>query len=249
LAEPSDRFREFLASARRQLPSLHLVLSRMEQIEELGRHASPAGQPQPLAFLGSTLWIGCWDTTSLYAIDSQTWNVLEHVPAPGRPYGLAAVNGELRVVVSIGEDDDRFFYRFVPGEGFDAASKLACPNSNGSHLTYEGETLYLVQATNKRILALGADLSVQREIALPARIAGIGHREGAFFAISADDEFDNLILATLDISGSTAVFEDIAVMPVESRALAFDGTSWWTNLRESNAILSFNAPAVAAGLP
>lgn len=221
----------------------------MEQIEELGRHASPAGQPQPLAFLGSTLWIGCWDTTSLYAIDSQTWNVLEHVPAPGRPYGLAAVNGELRVVVSIGEDDDRFFYRFVPGEGFDAASKLACPNSNGSHLTYEGETLYLVQATNKRILALGADLSVQREIALPARIAGIGHREGAFFAISADDEFDNLSLATLDISGSTAVFEDIAVMPVESRALAFDGTSWWTNLRESNAILSFNAPAVAAGLP
>jgi hypothetical protein len=218
----------------------------MEQIEELGRHGSPAAQPQPLAFVGSTLWIGCWDTASLYAIDPQTWNVLEHVPAPGRPYGLAAVNGELRVVVSIGEDDDRFFYRFVPGQGFDAASKSACPDFNGSHLTYEGETLYLVQATNRRILALGADLSVQREIALPTRVAGIGHRAGEFFAITADAEFDNLNFATLDISGAAAAFGEIATMPVESRALAFDGRAWWTNLREANAILSFNSPAVTA---
>jgi hypothetical protein len=215
----------------------------MEQIEELGRHASPAAQPQPLAFVGSTLWIGCWGTSSLYAIDSQTWNVLEHVPAPGRPYGLANVNGELRVVVSIGEDDDRFFYRFVPGHGFDAASKSACPDFTGSHLTYEGGTLYLVQATNKRILALATDLSVRREIALPTRIAGIGHRAGEFFAITADADFDNLKLATLDISGSEAAFEELAVMPEESRALASDGTAWWTNLREANAILSFHAPA------
>jgi hypothetical protein len=218
----------------------------MEQIEELGRHAAPAAQPQPLAFLGDTLWIGCWGTSSLYAVDPRTWTVLDRVEAPGRPYGLAALDGELRAVVSIGEDDDRFFYRFVPGSGFDAASKRPCPEFTGSHLVADGSTLYLVQATNRRILELDGDLTTKREIALPTRIAGLAPRDGAFLAITADAEFDNLTLATLDLSRDIAEVEEFAVMPPEARGLAFDGSAWWTNLREENLTLSFVPPAVPA---
>ena len=69
--------------------------------------------------------------------------VVEEVAAPGKPYGLTVVGNELRVVVSIGEDDDRYLYRFVPGQGFDAESKTACPDFTGSHLASDGTTLYL----------------------------------------------------------------------------------------------------------
>ena len=99
----------------------------MQSVRELERQPSPAPRPQPLAFYGKTLWMGSWDTNHLYAIDPHTWRVLEEVAAPGKPYGLAALGAELRVVVSIGEEDDRYLYRFVPGQGFDPESKTACP--------------------------------------------------------------------------------------------------------------------------
>jgi sugar lactone lactonase YvrE len=198
-----------------------------------------------LALLGETLWIGSWDTDHLYAIDRQTWTVTDEVAAPGKPYGLAVIGDALRVVVSIGEDDDRYLFRFVPGRGFDAGSKTACPEMNGSHLAAKGNQLYLCQATNKRIVALDDAGSIAREIALPTRCAGMGFGPDAFYIISADDEFDHLQLATLDLGLAKPDAVPVAEMPVEARSLAFDGANWWTCHREAGEIVSFALVAQA----
>jgi len=211
----------------------------MQSVKELARHRSPGSRPAPLTIHGKTLWTGSWDTDHLYAIDPKTWQVLEEAAAPGKPYGLAAVGDELRVVVSIGEEDDRYFYRFVPGQGFDPESKIACPDFTGSHLAYDGTTLYLGQMGNRRILALGADGSILREIALPTRCGGMGFRAGTFYIISADKEFENLQLATLDLQVSNPALAPVAAIPFDARSLAFDGNAWWTNHREASEIVSF----------
>jgi len=80
----------------------------MHDVKELERHDSPGGRPQPLAFHAGALWVGCWDTSRLYELDPATWSVIDEVPAPGRPYGMASFGGALHVVVSIGEEDDRY---------------------------------------------------------------------------------------------------------------------------------------------
>jgi outer membrane protein assembly factor BamB len=211
----------------------------MHSAKELRRQGSPAGRPQPLAFAGGTLWVGCWDTSHLYAIDPATWRVTAEVAAPGMPYGIASLGGVLRVVVSIGAEDDRFLYRFVPGQGFDAASKTACPELTGSHLASDGSTLYLLQMANRCILALDSDGSVLRQIALSTRCAGIGFAAGAFHMIAADEEFENLELATLDVSQENPNAVPVAALPPEARGLTFDGTAWWTSHREANEIVSF----------
>ena len=211
----------------------------MNEITLLSRHPSPAGRPQPLAFLDGTLWMGSWDTDMIYAIDPNSWNVNEAIGAPGKPYGMAVHGDELRVVVSIGDDDDRFLFRFVPGQGFDAESKMPCPEFTGSHLTSAGGTLYMTQMGFQRIVALDAAGEVQRQIALPTRCGGIGAHDGTFYMISADEEFENLQLATLDVAQSAPEAVPVADVPLDLRALTFDGTRWWSSHREASEIVSF----------
>jgi hypothetical protein len=210
----------------------------MQNVKERERHTSPGPRPQPLAFHGKTLWVGCWDSSHLYAIDTATWSITDEVAAPGKPFGMTAFDGDLRVVLA-DEGDDRYFYRFTPGRGFDMESKAACPDLTGSHVASNGSTLYLLQMGNRRILALDASGSVTREIALPTRCAGIGFGANAFYMISADEEFEQLHLATLDLQASGTDIVPVASMPPEARALAFDGTAWWTSHREENEIVSF----------
>jgi hypothetical protein len=213
----------------------------MQDVKERSRQAAPAGRPQPLALVGETLWVGSWDTDRLYAIDLRTWLVVDEVPAPGRPYGLALIGNELRVVVSIGDDDDRYLYRFIPGRGFDPDSKLPCPDFTGSHLAADGTTLYLCQATNRRIVELDDMANVVRESALPTRCVGMGFGPSGFYIISADEEFEHLQLATLDLRSTNPGIAPVAGIPFDARSLAFDGKNWWTSHREANEIVSFSA--------
>ena len=220
---------------------MHLaaVLDGMPTYKERSRHAAPAGRIQPMALLGTTLWAGSWETDKLYAIDAATWSVTAEITAPGRPYGLTAMGGELRVVISVGEEDDRYLYRFVPGEGFVHGSSTPCPELNGSHLASDGTTLYLCQATNRRIVELDAAGRIAREIALPTRCAGMGFGPDGFRFISADEDFDHLHFATLDLAQAAPQAGVVAEMPAEARSLVFDGTNWWTSLREEGTIVSF----------
>jgi hypothetical protein len=211
----------------------------MQTTEKLARRPSPATRPQPLTYLNDALWMGSWDTDRIYAIDPRTWNVSREIEAPGKPYGIVAVGNELRVVVAH-DDDDRYLYRLEPDSGFDLNSKTACPDLTGSYLAAAGSTIYLGQMTLRRIVALKPDATVERVIALPTRCAGLGFGPGGrFFMISGDDELEHLQFGTLDISQSDPQFESIRPLPDEARSLAFDGSVWWTCLRDANEIASF----------
>jgi outer membrane protein assembly factor BamB len=127
----------------------------MQDIKEQQRWQSPGSRPQPLTFDGTSLWTGSWDTDTIYQIDPRNGTVLQEIAAPGKPYGLAFLNKELRAVVSIGDDDDRYFYRLAPESGFDLGSKTACPDYTGSHLASDGALLQMeVSKARFRCLAV-----------------------------------------------------------------------------------------------
>jgi hypothetical protein len=182
-----------------------------------------------------------WDTSRIYAIDPQSWEVRHEIESPGKPFGITGFGDELRVVVSHGENDDRYLYRLLPDRGFDLGSKTPCPDLTGSFLAADGSIIYLGQMTFRRILVLTADATVEREIALPTRCGGLGFGPGGrFYMISGDAELEHLQFGALDISSDAPPFEGIRPLPDEARSLAYDGGRWWTCLRDLDEIASFS---------
>ena len=213
----------------------------MQSDTKLHRRPGPATRPFSLLFVDGTLWTGSWDTERLYAMDPNSWTVLAQYQAPGKPFGIANLGGEFRVVISDGgEADDRYFYRFVPGQGFDLASKTPCPDMTGSYLALDGTSLYLGQMTERRILELDTDGTIKRTIALPTRCAGFAvGADRRFYMTSGDSELENLQFGTLNITAAEPQFTAIAPLPDGARSLAFDGSRWWTCLRDEGEIASF----------
>lgn len=212
----------------------------MQDVKEIVRRKSPALRPQPLAFQAGKLWMGSWETDRLYAIDPQTWSVTAEVAAPGKPYGIAAYDGDLWVVVAIGDDDDRYLVRFSPGTGFDEDSRVACPDFTGSHLAADATGLYLCQQGKAQILSIDTGGNVGRTIPLPTRCAGLGFGpDGASFIIAGDEELENLRFAAFDLSAEAPQAQALAAIPFDARSLACDGTNWWTSHREAGEIVSF----------
>jgi hypothetical protein len=212
----------------------------MQTAQELDRRPSPATRPHPLAYLGGRLWMGSWDTERIYSIDPLAWKVCDEFEAPGKPYGLSAFGDQLLVVVAHGEEDDRYLYRLAPDDGFDLSSKKACPDLTGSYLATAGESIYLGQMTFRRILLLKPDGTVERAMPLPTRCAGFGFGPGGrLHMISGDDELEHLRFGTLDVSTSEPQFEAVRSLPDEARSLVYDGSRWWTCLRDTDEIASF----------
>jgi DNA-binding beta-propeller fold protein YncE len=211
------------------------------QIHELQRRPAPAGRCQPLALYEGLLWTGSWETKHIYGIDPKSWNVVEDVPAPGTPYGIAPLAGTLHIVVSDdGEEDDRYIYRFVPRQGFVEASKTPCPQMTGSHLTSDGKRLYLMQAHERRIAALDDAYGIAQTYALTTRSGGFGFGpDGKLYFIAADAEFDNLTFGTLALNSPETAFTAIAPIDAEFRSLVHDGSAWLTSNREAGEIVSF----------
>jgi hypothetical protein len=214
----------------------------MNDIQELHRLASPAPKPQSLAWDGATLWMGSRETKRIYALDPQTWTVGAEVAAPGTPYGMTAVGEELRVLCSEGADDSRIVRRFVPGVGFDATWALACPDDAGSQLGWDGQRLHVSQWYPKKVLALAVDGGVERVIHVPHGICGQVFVEGVLYLVTTDaEETNEYWLTRVDglSAGGAPVITDVARVPFQARALAWDGAKFWTNHREQNQIVAF----------
>lgn len=209
--------------------------------EEL-RLMSPAPLPLGLACDGATLWMASRETHRVYEIDTATWTVKSETQAPGGPFGMTMVGDEIRVVVGIGEKDhDRYIYRFIPGHGF-KNDRLECPDLTGAHVAFDGDTLFLSQASYRKILALDAQGAILREIPLDRTPLGMTISDGCFYLITGDDEFENLELWRLDARNGAPKVDVLASIPFDARGLAFDGTRFWTSHRDNNEIVAFTAP-------
>ena len=215
----------------------------MKTIRELQRRASPAPKPQSLAWDGATLWMGSRETKVIHALNPATWTVGWQTAAPGTPWGLAAVGTELRVICGETSEDHRIIRRCVPGQGFDPAFGIACPDDSGAQLGWDGRSLTVSQWYPKKLLTLGADGTVTRVIRVPHGICGQVVVGGCFYLVTTDaEETTDYWLTRVDPRGTEPKIEDIAHIPFAARALAFDGEDFWTNHREQDQIVSFARP-------
>ncbi len=215
----------------------------MNDIRELQRLASPAPKPQSLAWDGSTLWMGSRETKVIHAVNPVTWTVGWQTVAPGTPYGMTAMNGELRVLCSETADDHRIIRRCIPGQGFDAKFGIPCPDDTGSQLSFDGHSLIVSQWYPKKLIALGADGKAGRTISVPHGICGQVFVGGLIYLVTTDaEESTDYWLTRVDPRPAVPKIDDLVRIPFAARALAFDGTRFWTNHREQNQIVSFARP-------
>ncbi|MDQ6944113.1 MAG: hypothetical protein M3169_16565, partial [Candidatus Eremiobacteraeota bacterium] len=175
----------------------------MTEIIETVRLPAPGPEPLGLAFDGTALWIASREAHRLYEMEPATWTVRVEARTPGAPFGIAVVGDELRVVIGYGDDDDdRYIHRFVPGHGFKSRC-IQCPELSGVHLAFDGDTLFLSQAHNRKILALDGDGLVLREMRLDRVPLGMTIIDGAFYLITGAKNFKNLELTMVDARGET----------------------------------------------
>ena len=215
----------------------------MKDISEQLRLPSPAPKPLGLAFDGGTLWMASRETHRLYAIDAASWTVRDEAQAPGGPFGMTMVGDELRVVIGLGENDhDRYIYRFIPGHGF-KTERIACPDLTGAHLAFDGDVLFLSQASYRKILALDAQGNPTREIPLERVPLGMTIVDGRFYLLTSDAEFENMEFTVVDAHGETPRTETLASIPFDARGLTYDGSRFWTSHRDENQIVAFTVPS------
>lgn len=212
----------------------------MKQITEVLRRPSPVTRPQALAFDGKHLWIGSIDTSRIYALDPETFQVAEFATAPGKPWGMAAMGKELRVLCGEGPEDTRMIRRYRPDKGFEDEG-IPCPEDSGSHLAYDGTNLHVSQWYNKLVLAIDKHGKVLKRWQAPRGICGFTIVDGAFYLMTtAAEETTDYYLTRLDPKTGEAT--DVAQVPFQARALAHDGEKFWTNHREQHEIVAFTVP-------
>ena len=206
-------------------------------INEVRRLPSPAPRPQPIALDGDTLWMGSWETQRLYAIDSHKWTVSDEAPMPGRGFGMTMVGDEMRIVVS-DDKDDRYLQRFIPGHGF-KNDRIALPELSGSHVAFDGDVIYVSQLGNKCIVSLDNSGKVLHTIPLERGACGMTIVDGCFYLITGDEELEDLRITKLDARGSAPIATDLASVPFDARALAYDGSRFWTCHRDNHEVVAF----------
>jgi hypothetical protein len=212
----------------------------VKPIRETKRLAAPAAEPQSLAWDGETLWVGCRVTREIFALDPATWKAKWKTKAPGIPYGMTVLEGELRVLCSENAADNRIIRRCIPYQGFDAAFALPCPDDTGSQLGSDGGLLYVSQWYPKKVIALGKDGKPDRVIQSPHGICGQVWVKGVLHLATTDaEETKEYWLTRIDTRTAAPKAEDLAQIPFAARALAHDGKQFWTNHRERNEIVSF----------
>jgi hypothetical protein len=215
-------------------------METLKTIREASRRPSPAPRPQGLAIDGGTLWMGSLETCRIYEIDLAQWRVRSESAAPGKPYGITVMGDELRVLLSEGEEDHRVIRRFIPGHGFKNEGAIACPDDTGSQLSYDGDRLYVSQWYNKRIISLDAQGNPGSVIETPHGVCGQVVVHGVFYVLGTDDEeTNNFFLTRIDARNGSARAEDVAAVNFQGRALAFDGSRFWSNHREKHEIVAF----------
>lgn len=218
------------------MPELPLIVERK-------RLVSPARTPQALTWDGKTLWMGSRDLRRVYRIEPEKWTVAEEKEAPGIPWAAVSLGDALWFTLGEGADDDRYLRRYVAGEGFSETERIACPDFTGSYLSYDGEHLYLSQWYEHRILKLNGKGTVLREIAIQAEISGHVFVGGLIYVLRGTEQGEgDWRIARLDPAQDRPRIEELARVPFQCRSLTFDGTSFWTNHREVDQIVSFTLP-------
>jgi hypothetical protein len=213
------------------------------EIVELLRLDAPSPRPQAIAFDGALLWLGSIETERLYAMRPNDWTVADEMTVPGKPWGMTVAGDELCVILGQTDEDHRSIFRAIPGHGVRTTSAIPCPDDTGSHLSYDGDALYVSQWYNRKLIAIDDRGTPGLVIDVPHQIVGQTIVNGHFYLITTEDESEALYwLTRVDARGEKPVCEDLAEIRFDARGLAFDGERFWTNHREKNQTVAFAKP-------
>jgi len=219
------------------------MTQELPPVTERQRLASPALTPQALAWHGGALWMGSRDLRHTYGIDVKNWAILEDNEAPGIPWAAVSTGKDLWFTIGEGPEDDRYLRRYLPGKGFSATERIACPEFTGSYISFDGEHLHLSQWYKYRILKLGPTGEILRIIDIGAEICGHTFVGNMIYVLRGTEQGnEDWRIARLDSRQEILQVEDLARVPFQCRSLAFDGNSFWTNHRAANQIVSFAMP-------
>lgn len=186
------------------------------------------------------------DRGTLHRIDVDSWKIVEELDPPGVVWAAVATNDGWSYTIGKGLNDDRYIYRYAVGDGF--TKLFACPDFEGSYLSFDGEHLYLSQWYKERILQLDAEGNTLREIAVGAEICGHTFVDGMIYVLrgkenkGVPDKAEEWRIARLDPAQKAPQVEDLATIPFQCRSLTFDGKQFWTNHRAANTIIAFALP-------
>jgi hypothetical protein len=228
------------------------------------RFPSPTVTPQALAWDGKQLWLSSRDLGLLYKIDIERSKIVDELDPPGIVWAAVATNGAMHVTVGKGLNDDRYIYRYNGNGRFEKL--FACPDLTGSYLSYDGESLYLSQWYQQRILKLDTDGKVVRRIDVGAEICGHAFANGAIYVLRGTenvprpqyaggpptpDRFrsgakqgeEQWWIARLDPRDEKPEVVDLSKVPFAARSLTFDGKYFWSNHRAANETVRFSLPS------
>ena len=212
------------------------------EINERRRLSSPAITPQALAWHSNTLWMGSRDLRRIYAIDVNTWTVVQETEAPGIPWAAVSMGEALRFTIGEDPEDNRYLRSYDPANGFNG-DRIACPEFTGSYLSFDGDHLYLSQWYKHRILKLDASGNILRVIDVGAEICGHAFIDGLIYVLRGKEQpNEEWRIARLDPGQVMPEVQDLARVPFACRSLTFDGANFWTNHRAANEIVAFAQP-------
>jgi hypothetical protein len=206
----------------------------------------PARNVVGLAWDGTALWAGDWETCTLFRLTADG-AIGAQFAAPGRMVGMTFVDGTLFAVIGDRETDDRSIHRFNQSSGTWDAGALRCPDDTGSQLSWDGERLWLSQRYNKRVLRLSLQGSIEHEIEVPAEVTGI-HWSGT--ALWTNLRFEKGASDITRFAHAGAAAERLERYPSSFVSLAFDGSGFWMSDLRGPTIIKASPPGLErAGTP
>ena len=155
-------------------------------IIEKQRLASPTVTPQALAWDGKQLWMSSRDLGFFYKLNADGSKIVDEFDPPGVVWAAVATNGAMHVTIGKGLNDDRYVYRYDRSSGF--SRRFACPDLTGSYLSYDGESLYLSQWYEQRILKLDGAGKIVGKIDIGAEICGHVFANGAIYVLRGTEK-------------------------------------------------------------
>ncbi len=206
---------------------------------ETARIVSPVAAPQAPVFVGDRLWLSSMDEPRIVALDPATFTIVDERVVPGTAWGLSHHAGRLVATCGIGPNDDRSLFR---GDDEPFTKIADCPDFTGSFLASDGANVLLGQWYNRRVLRLDVAGAVLRTYPMPRQVCGLVVDDGALYAMTVDDETtDDYTLVRVDLASGAAT--DLARVPFKARGLAKRGTTFLTNHRERDRLVTFTLPA------
>ena len=223
---------------------IQMTKSDLPTVHTRRRMRAPTVTPQALAWDGSHLLMSSRDLGTIYKVDVEEWKIVEEIDPPGIVWGAVLTNDGWRFTVGKGLNDDRYIYRYGPGEGF--TKLFACPDFTGSYLSFDGEHYYFSQWYKGLIHQVDDSGKVLRTIDAGGEICGHAFADGMLYVLRGREnqgvpgKTEEWRIARVNPGEDAPEVDDLATIPFASRSLTHDGENFWSNYRAANETISFS---------